>query len=359
MRDCAFGRWDSRYPAGLPLTDLSGRLDTREQVAGPRRSSCFARRLMRISRPISSALTALTLMLCQTADSSAEPKNAWVLVKPGAETQVQKSVQERGGINPCMTEDPGFGAYEPWRRGLPIGQLLAPRTWRAKGAFDVVFHFHGHEAARKEWVRVMDGPVLVGIDLGNGSGPYDHYFSSPDAFRELVAATERVVAGRMGVASARVRRIGLSSWSAGYGAISRILTQKHNIDSVVLLDGLHSGYDSAGGTLNPMQLGPFSAFAKEAAARKRLMYVTHSSIIPPGYASTTETSNYLISEVGGRPRPSKPRRGDRFGLDLISWFVKGGFHVRGYAGNGPADHCAQFGAYGDVLRIHLARRWRA
>ena len=146
---------------------------------------------MRISRPISSALTALTLMLCQTADSSAEPKNAWVLVKPGAETQVQKSVQERGGINPCMTEDPGFGAYEPWRRGLPIGQLLAPRTWRAKGAFDVVFHFHGHEAARKEWVRVMDGPVLVGIDLGNGSGPYDHYFSSPDAFRELVAATER------------------------------------------------------------------------------------------------------------------------------------------------------------------------
>lgn len=301
---------------------------------------------------------ALALGLCQTSNAVAEPKSAWVLAKPGPETQVQKTPKERGGINPCLTDDPGFGAYEPWRRGLPTGQVMVPRAWKKSGTFDVVFHFHGHEAARKEWVRVMGGPVFVGVDLGTGSGAYDQYFSSPDAFRELLLATERVVASRMGVPGAKVRRIGLSAWSAGYGAVGRILGQKRNVDAVVLLDGLHSGYDPGGGTLNAMQLAPFAEFAREAAARKKLMYVTHSSIIPPGYSSTTETANYLIAEVGGRPLATKPRGTDPFGLDLISWFVKGGFHVRGYAGNGPADHCAQFGAYRELLRVHLARRWR-
>ncbi len=265
-------------------------------------------------------------------------------------------------MNPCLTDDPGFGAYHGWRRGLPTGQLIVPRVIRRRKSsdFDVMFHFHGHEAARKEWVRAMDGPVLVGIDLGTGSGPYESYFASPDAYRELLAATERVVALELGVSAARARRVGLSAWSAGYGAIGRILAQPagKRVDVVVLLDGLHSGYSARRDTLDARQLAPFAAYAKEAAAGRRLMYVTHSSIIPPGYSSTTETANFLISEVGGRPRPSKPRGTDPLGLDLISWFVKGGLHVRGYAGNGPQDHCAQIGVLRDVLRLHVARRWR-
>src|ERR1041384_7531693 len=109
----------------------------------------------------------LALGLC-AAGSSAQSKQptlsaSFVAKKPPASTQVSKSVAERGGVNPCNTADPGFGLYDKWTRGIDMGQLIMPSNKRFArgGQFDVIFHFHGHEAARKEWISVMDGAVLV------------------------------------------------------------------------------------------------------------------------------------------------------------------------------------------------------
>jgi hypothetical protein len=276
---------------------------------------------------------------------------------PPASTQVSKSVAERGGVNPCNTADPGFGLYDKWTRGIDMGQLIMPTSKRFArgGQFDVVFHFHGHEAARKEWVTVMDGAVLVGIDLGLGSGPYETAFDAPDAFERLVASVERAVEKKTGRA-AKARKIGLSAWSAGYGAVQKILGQKYGkerVDSVILLDGLHCGYQ--GQSVNALQIHAFTDFAKEAAAKRKLMFVSHSSIIPPGYASTTETANFLIHEVGGSPKPS--HGAGPLGLELISRYTLGNFHVRGFSGNDKMDHCAQLGLFRDVLKIHIKPRW--
>jgi hypothetical protein len=286
---------------------------------------------------------------------------AWVAQKPAPETQVQKTAEERG-INPCNTPDPGWGIYDKWSRAPSMGQMIMPQKGGVtpSGGFDVMFHFHGHEPVRKEWVKVMDGAVLVGIDLGIGSGPYAAAFASPEAFKRLVDSVEKAVAEKTGKKNAHVRKVGLSAWSAGYGAVGEILNQpygKQVVDSVILLDGLHSGY--SGNSLNEAQLKPFVDFAKLAAERKRFMFVSHSSIIPPGYASTTETSNFLIAKVGGRPRTTKPRSGDPMGLDLNSRFSRGNFHVRGYYGNDKMDHCAHIGLLKDVLKIHVKRRWHS
>jgi hypothetical protein len=90
--------------------------------------------------------------------------------KPAPSTQVQKSASERG-VNPCNTPDPGFGIYGKWEGGISMGQFIMPVHGgiTQKGEFDVMIHFHGHEPVRKEWVQVMDGALLVGIDLGLGS----------------------------------------------------------------------------------------------------------------------------------------------------------------------------------------------
>jgi hypothetical protein len=241
-----------------------------------------------------------------------------------------------------------------------MGQMISPQSGGVTrtGQFDVMFHFHGHEAVRKEWVQVMDGAVLVGIDLGIGSGPYATAFGNPTRFEELVHSVERAVAKKTGKKNARVRKVGLSAWSAGYGSVGEILGQdygKRVVDSVVLLDGLHCGYD--GNSLDERQLGPFIAFAQRAAAGQKVMFVSHSSIIPPGYASTTETANFLIHKLRGRPRKVKSRGSDPMGLEIISRFDRAGFHVRGYKGNDKMDHCAHIGLYRDVLRVHVKRRW--
>ena len=54
-----------------------------------------------------------------------------------------------------------------------------------------MFHFHGHEPARKEWVQAMDGAVFVALTLGIGSGPYEAAFREPGAFERLVESVER------------------------------------------------------------------------------------------------------------------------------------------------------------------------
>lgn len=293
------------------------------------------------------------LARAETETQSKPDTPAIVVPKPPAWTQVKKSAQERGA-NPCDTPDPGLGAYEPWNREPSIGQMLVPR--RKRKTYDVMIHFHGHEPVRKEWVRVMDSAILVGIDLGSGSGPYEETFETPDTFRTLVQSIERAVEKR----HARVQRIGLSAWSAGYGAIQKILAvpeHRKRVDSVVLLDALHCGY--SGASLNEPQLRPFMAFSQEAARRQKLMVVTHSSIIPPGYASTTETANYLVYTLGGKPRRARPRPSDPLGLELISRYSQGAFHVRGFSGNDKLDHCAHLGLYSDVLKVHVRPRWRS
>jgi LysM repeat protein len=284
----------------------------------------------------------------------------WVWQKPPQWTQTQKTKAERGGINPCNTPNPGWKGYTKWNRAPSMGQMVLPRNKKllAGGDFDVIFHFHGHEPIRKEWVQVMDRTVLVAVTLGVSSSPYVSAFSAPNRFEQLVKSVEHEVARYIGKKKAHARHIGLSSWSAGYGALLRILDQpygKKRVDSVVVLDGMHSSYRN--GRASVTQLAPFIAFAKRAIAGDKHMFISHSSIIPPGYASSTETAQLLLYQVGGRPRKARPRRGDPMGLELISRYSNGNLHVRGFAGNDKMDHCAHIGLFRDILSVHIKKRW--
>ncbi|HVY48832.1 MAG TPA: hypothetical protein VHB21_23245 [Minicystis sp.] len=267
----------------------------------------------------------------------------------------------RGGINPCMTPDPGFGAYDHWSGGLTMGQALIPTNGATnkKGEFDLVIHFHGHEPVRKEFVKTSRRVVLVGIDLGIGSGAYSSAFSAPYVYPKLLESIEAAVAKHDGIPKAKARKIALSSWSAGYGATEMILRQTggRGIDAVLLFDSLHDGYaDENAHTLKGEQIEPFVAFARKAAAKQRFMFMSHSSIVPPGYASTTEVAHYVENKLRGKPR--HVAREDVLGLDMIERFDKGFFHVRGYTGEDKPDHCAHIGLMADVMRVHVGPRWK-
>ena len=260
-----------------------------------------------------------------------------------------------------MTADPGFGSYSTWSRAPAMGQMIVPNSLtKSSTTFDVVFHFHGHEAARKEWVRSVDGVVLVGIDLGNGSGAYQEGFAVPAVFEALLKSVERGVQEHVGNPKLRAGRVGLTAWSAGYGAVTRILGSnfgKRRVDAVALFDGLHTSY--ASGNLDTARLEPVVDFAQRAAHGEKVFYISHSSIVPPGYASTTETSNYLIWRLGGKPEPASTSRQFPLGLELINSYSQGDFTVRGFSGAGKLDHCAHFGIMGEVVKSRFVARWRA
>jgi hypothetical protein len=208
-------------------------------------------------------------------------------------------------------------------------------------------------------VKTAKGIVLVGVDLGIGSGAYQTAFSAPATFTNLLASVEAAVAKHSGRANAHIRKLALSSWSAGYGALEQILRQPaaKKVDAVILLDSLHAGYiDEQAHSLKQDQLTPFVAFAKRAAQKQTFMFMSHSSIIPPGYASTTEVAKYMVQRLGGKPK--KASRQDVLGLDMIERFDKGNFHMRGYTGEDKPDHCAHIGLMADIVRAHLEPRWK-
>lgn len=278
---------------------------------------------------------------------------AWVTAPPSESLRREKPPSERGGVDPCDAPDPGFAGYSRWKP-LGAGSLyLLPEqsAFDDAGRFDLVLHFHGHDVARKGFVRARPPVVLVGTSLGTG-GAYRTRISGPDALAHLIAAIEAALEKERG-APAKARRIAVTAWSAGYEAVGALLeADSDRIDAVALLDGLHGSRDP---DKLKLQLAPFTRYAQRAARGEKSMFVTHSSIEPGTYASTTETAHFLVHQVGGRPL--RVRREDPLGLELVEAFSLGNLHVRGYAGGGEADHCAHFALMEDATRA-IARRWK-
>ena len=88
------------------------------------------------------------------------------------------------------------------------------------------------------------------------------------------------------------------AWSAGYGAVLRILEQPalaNKVNAVILLDGIHVGYQPDSNQLLLIRLAPFERFAKRAASGETLFTITHSNIVPMGnYAGTRQTTDALL-----------------------------------------------------------------
>jgi hypothetical protein len=243
--------------------------------------------------------------------------------------------------------------YTPWHDLGGWARFMAPTTpFVAKdGGVDVAFHFHGGEVAEKDWRQTGLNALIIGVTFpGWGNVQYKKGFSDPIRFGTILdEALKRVGA-------THVRRLLLVSWSAGYAAMSLVLANAHYYsiaDTAIVLDGIHADY--VDGKPDERPLTNFERFARAAVNGDKTMIVVHSSIVPPGYASTTQMAELLCASVGAqrieeeRRRPGGP----------IEWYHSdaGGLHVRGYRGEGPEDHMDQLHLLDDLVREHVTARW--
>lgn len=276
----------------------------------------------------------------------------WVRARPDPAFRHERTPAERGGVDPCALPKASQSHFSAWKSISSRGHVAFPErdAVAADGSFDTMLVFHGHDVAWTELAEADVPIVLYGTTLRDYRGEY----AGPQALGQLIAAVEHAVSEQAG-REAHARHVALAAWSGGYDAISVLLEQseaRERADAVVLLDGLHCSRDVE---VMPKQLGPFLAFAKRAAQKKVFMFVSHSSVETDTYASTTETMHFLAAELGGKPL--RVVREDPLGLQLIELFDRGDFHLRGYAGSGKRDHCAQLGLYPVVARA-LARHWQ-
>ena len=236
-------------------------------------------------------------------------------------------------------------------------EILITPPAAAAGEGDLIIHFHG-----ASWLAFQAGlsthlPLVVAaVNVGQGGGTYDQAFRDPRALDELLAGIR---------ARIRIRHLYLSGFSAGYGAVRAILRasaglqiplpqgegaaeRRVRVDGVLLLDGLHTSY-VGNRQVDPVAMQPFLEFARAASAGNKRFVFTHSEIFPGTFASTTETADYLIRELGLKRTPVV-RWGPR-GMQQLSEVRSGGLTILGFAGNSAPDHIDQFHSMPEFLKL--------
>lgn len=266
------------------------------------------------------------------------------------------AIVEETAAEPAKNVD--YGGWDTFARGCAF---IAPKNAfvREDGSVDVVFHFHAGQMSDREIRASGVNAVFVSCGWGVGTAPYSDAFTDPNRFDWMM----KTVTKRVGAKS--VHKLALVSWSAGFASISKILRVPRYYamtDTVVLLDSLHSAYTSRGnGEVDTKMLSPFVRFATDAAHGEKNMVMTHSAIVPPGYASSTEATLALLSaiEIPTDAAVTTPQAKD-LGTEpmRLSYRVDAGnLHVRGYRGEGPRDHFDHLHLVGEVLRNWLVPRW--
>jgi hypothetical protein len=252
---------------------------------------------------------------------------------------------EHTRAHPRLKEEKPAGKREK----LTIGTLFLPEQLKREGKVPLFLHFHGGTWLPEVAAARHGGTAVVSIQLGSGSGVYARAFADPKTFGQLLREAE----GKAGV---RFEPVGLTAWSAGYGAVREILKVPEyyqRVRFVLLIDGLHAGY--VGGQPGPREsqlvaadLEPFVRFARDAAAGKKQLIVTHSEIFPGTYASTTETADYLLQQLG-IARQATLRWGP-MQTQQLSDTRRGKLRVAGFAGNSAPDHIDQLHSLPEYLK---------
>ena len=186
--------------------------------------------------------------------------------------------------------------------------------------------------------------LLAVVNLGGGSSSYERPLSDPAVWNSLIARIAEETRVRTN-GRVRIGRIAVSAFSAGYGGVRALLRDERTasgINAVILLDGLHTSYVpertviSDGGKLDTAALAPFAGYARRAIAGEAQMLITHSEIFPGTFASTTETTDWLIAAVGLKRMPVL--NWGPGGMQQISEVRRGGLTILGFAGNSGPDH---------------------
>ena len=234
------------------------------------------------------------------------------------------------------------------RETLAVGTLFIPARLRLKPETPLLVFFHGGTWLPEVAADRVGLTAVLTVQLKAGSGSYVRIFTET-SFAQVLAEAER----KIGVTFSPIT---LAGWSAGCQAVRELLKVKEHYERtsrILLIDGIHTSYiDGKPGPLESkietQNLGVFVDFARDAIAGKKQMIVTHSEIFPGTFASTTETADYILAQLGLKRRATI--KWGPMQTQQLSEVRQGRFLLIGYAGNSAPDHVDQLHSLPDYLR---------
>ncbi len=256
-------------------------------------------------------------------------------------------------------------ATAPYRTklGFHSAELYLP-TWFSphRGGYDLIVHFHGLGKLQEGNLdRSQINAAVVSINLGVSTDLYGNAFRDPQSFSKLVAEAQDEIEKSGRAPGAKLKRIALSAWSAGFVSVSKIMSDPANaerVDAVVVADGFFTSLTNIKKrTVNTASLERFATLAQAATKDEKLFAITHSSIPTVDYASTTETAAKLVEMTSSTKTPSSATGPKSMRETYV--VDRGSFHVKGYEGVTAGDHIKQITAMGETMYPYLKARWDA
>ena len=166
-------------------------------------------------------------------------------------------------------EYPGVAFELPGLFSTPV-QAFVPQKSLRKKSLDLVIHFNGAPYVTQFAATKYRGDMIgVTVHIGAGSQVYNDAFLDTTRLISLIDSITAAAKKCLGHAVA-IRQVILSGFSAGYGAIRRILSTPVNynrVDAVLLLDGFHASYVperrviAEGGRIDSTQVQSYLALA--------------------------------------------------------------------------------------------------
>jgi len=286
------------------------------------------------------------LLICSllTVGSAYPAQEDSIKVASQNPSPMTESVRKHGRIE--QKEHPGIAFEILDFFSKPVQVFIPQKSTRAR-TFDLLIHFHGAAFVTEHAAANYRGDIIgATLNIGSGSKIYNDTFQDTTKFMSLVDSILAEAKTRL-AHSIKLRRVILSGFSAGYGAIRRIISTEANyarVDAVLLLDGFHSGYIpdrkvlAEGGRIDSTGLLPYTKLAADAMSKKsrKRFLITHSEIFPGTFVSTTEATDFLLQSLSIKRVPVL--RWGPLGMQELSYGRKNHFEVLGFAGNTARDH---------------------
>jgi hypothetical protein len=256
-------------------------------------------------------------------------------------------------------------------------QLFVPKSFHSDdGAFDLVIHLNAQPGVVLQSIAGAGvNALVVVVNLERGD-KYHKRFADPGAYMALLEAV-RTQAEKRGLRAASLRRVALSAFGAGSGALTRILGVEKNldtVDAVIVLEGIQVRWvNEKRERVDPNEIAPYVRFAHLAAEGKKLFCITHGqSGGDEDRAPAHAAADAILEDVAAKrsamnePPPAVELEGAArlfqdgvvHGLEPDSASNLQGLHVLGYKNKAPGQQVAQLVQMSVTALPFLAERWK-
>ena len=235
----------------------------------------------------------------------------------------------------------------------PAWKLFIPSNYhqRPGAVADLLVHFHGDSQTYWNNAKYANlNALIVTVNYSGLSSAYSTPFSNASLFQTLVNDALAKARAEANIPDALVwDKLGVSSFSAGYGAVREILksaTYRNDVDALLAADSL---YATTAGDQTPVdsQMIDYKTFAALAKNGQKTFVYSHSLVPTYTYESTLECGDELLQHLGvSASAYNVSGLGD---LDFYRRAQAGNFRLYGAMGNDGDSHLEHLRWIGEFL----------